>query len=124
MATKSPITTMARLSTQDEAIYDDPPRARRSGMLTALTLIGCAMIGTAGAYGYRNYHGNSAPSAAPVIVADKTPTKIVPAIRPAVDKAIQDRVGEAAQAERVVPREEQPVILKVPTPPAVLRPRP
>ena len=24
------------------------------------------MIGTAGAYGYRNYHSNSAPSAAPV----------------------------------------------------------
>jgi hypothetical protein len=32
---------------------------------------------------------------------------------------LQDRVSDAAPAERVVPREEQPVILKVPTPPAV-----
>lgn len=105
---------------QDEPIYDDQPPRGRSGMLTALTLIGCAMIGTAGAYGYRNYHSNSTPSAAPVIVADKTPTKIVPATDPQSSKVIQDRVGDAAPAERVVPREEQPVILKVPTPPAVL----
>jgi hypothetical protein len=55
-----------------------------------------------------------------VIVADKTPTKIVPATDPQSSKVIQDRVGEAAPAERVVPREEQPVTLKVPTPPAVL----
>jgi hypothetical protein len=105
---------------QDEPIYDDPPPRGRSGMLTALTLIGCAMIGTAGAYGYRHYHSNSVPSAAPVIVADKTPTKIVPATDPQSSKVIQDRVSDAAPAERVVPREEQPVILKVPTPPAVL----
>jgi len=105
---------------QDEPVYDDPPARGRSGMLTALTLIGCAMIGTAGAYGYRNYHSNSAPSAAPVIVADKTPTKIVPATDPQSSKVIQDRVGDAAPAERVVPREEQPVVLKVPTPPAVV----
>jgi hypothetical protein len=106
---------------QDEAIYDDPPRARRrGGMLTALTLIGCAMIGTAGAYGYRTYYVSPAPYSAPVIVADKTPTKVVPASDAQSSKVIQDRVGDAAPAERMVTREEQPVVLKVPTPPAVL----
>jgi hypothetical protein len=106
---------------QEEAIYDEaPPARRRSGMLTAVTLIGCAMLGTAGAYGYRNYHSHAEPSAAPVIVADKTPTKIVPAADAQASKAIQDRVGDTGTAERVVPREEQPVTLKVPTPPAVL----
>jgi hypothetical protein len=104
----------------DEAMYDDPPRARRrSGMLTALTLIGCAMVGTAGAYGYRTYHASAGPSSAPVIVADKTPTKVVAASDAQSSKVIQDRVSDAVPAERVVPREEQPVVLKVPTPPAV-----
>jgi hypothetical protein len=105
---------------QDEAIYDDPPRTRRrGGMLTALTLIGCAMVGTAGAYGYRTYYVNPGPSSAPVIVADKTPTKVVPASSDSQSsKVIQDRVSDAAPTERVVTREEQPVILKTPTPPA------
>ena len=36
-------------------MYDDPPPARRrGGLVTALALIGCAMLGTAGAYGYRS----------------------------------------------------------------------
>ena len=42
----------APLGDEDEDAYDDPPRSgRRGGLLTAVTLIGCAMIGTAGAYG-------------------------------------------------------------------------
>jgi hypothetical protein len=103
-----------------EEIYDDPPHAgrRRSGMLTALTLIGCAMLGTAGAYGYRTYYaGPVTSSAAPVIVADKTPTKVVPASEAQSGKVIQDRVGDQGPGERVVTREEQPVELKPPPQP-------
>ncbi len=43
----------APLDPHDDAMYDDAPRARRGGGLaTALALIGCAMLGTAGAYAY------------------------------------------------------------------------
>jgi sporulation related protein len=42
----------------DEELYDDPPRkGRRRGLVTALALIGCAAVGTAGAYVYRTYYG-------------------------------------------------------------------
>ena len=41
----------------DEELPDDPPRKdRRRGLVTALALIGCAVVGTAGAYAYRTYY--------------------------------------------------------------------
>ena len=41
----------------DEELPDDPPRkGRRRGLVTALALIGFAMVGTAGAYAYRTYY--------------------------------------------------------------------
>jgi hypothetical protein len=99
----------------DNTVYEDPPRAgRRGALITALTLIGCATLGTAGAYGYRTYYAAPSSGPAPVIVADKSPTKVVPAADAQSSKAIRDRVGEAPATERVVPREEQPVVLKPP----------
>ena len=54
--------------------YDDPPRrSRSSGLVTAVVLIGCAMLGTAGAYGYRTYSTGSGSTQAPVIIADSSP---------------------------------------------------
>ena len=51
--------------------YDDPPRRNRSSSLvTAVVLIGCAMLGTAGAYGYRTYATSPGSTQAPVIIAD------------------------------------------------------
>jgi len=42
----------------EELLYDNPPRKRRRrGLVTALALIGCATLGTAGAYSYRTYYG-------------------------------------------------------------------
>src|SRR5262245_19563962 len=47
----------APMAPDDEDTYDDPPRARRrGGLITAVVLIGCAMIATASAYGYRTYY--------------------------------------------------------------------
>lgn len=100
----------------EDQIYDDPPRARRhGGLATALALIGCAVLGTAGAYAYRSYYtqpGSAQPP--PVITADtSTPTKIVPA--PASDlqsgKVIQDRVANAGR-EQVISKQEEPIALK------------
>src|SRR5262245_56370206 len=72
----------ASLDPQDEEMYDDPPPARgRSGLTTALALVGCALLGTVAAYAYRSYTGPAGSTQPPpVITADNsTPTKIVPA---------------------------------------------
>ena len=50
-----------------------------AGLATALALIGCAMLGTAGAYAYRSYASPTGTAQTPpIITADKsTPTKIL-----------------------------------------------
>jgi cell division septation protein DedD len=104
----------APLDPQDEAMYDDAPRARRGGNLaTVLTLVGCAVFGTAGAYAFRTYYTSpGATQAPPVITADtSTPTKIVPAGDPQASKTVQDRVANA-EREQVVSKQEEPVTLK------------
>jgi SPOR domain len=105
----------APLGAEDEDAYDDPPRSgRRGGLLTAVTLIGCAMIGTAGAYGYRTYYSSpNSNRVPPVISADTAPTKVVSAAEGPSGKSIQDRVRDTT--ERVIPREEEPVELRTPS---------
>src|SRR5262249_4191000 len=102
------------LDPQDEAMYDDAPRARRGGNLaTVFALVGCAVFGTAGAYVFRTYY--TSPSATlppPVITADtSTPTKIVPAGDPRASKSAQDRVANA-ERKQVISKQEEPVTLK------------
>jgi hypothetical protein len=96
----------------DERFYDDPPRARKTnGLVTVVVLIGCGILGTAGAYGYRTYHSGVRPTDAPIISAEKLPNKMVPAPAggdPASGKSIE-RIG--ASNERVVTRQEEPVAL-------------
>jgi len=104
------------LAPHEDEMYDDAPRARRhGGIVTALALIGCAMLGTAGAYGYRTYYANPGTKAPPpVITADNTtPTKVVPttAIDPQSSK-LMDRLANAASNEQLVRRQEEPVVLK------------
>jgi len=117
----------APLGARDEDDYDDPPRARRrGGLLTAVTLIGCAMIGTAGAYGYRTYYVTpNASRVPPVISAESAPTKVVSATEGPTGKFIQDRVRDPIPNERLVPREEEPLEIRTPTsPPRVVLPAP
>ena len=104
------------LDPDTEQMYDDPPRTgRRGGLATALALIGCAMLGTAGAYAFRSYYGPpTSTQPPPIITADNSiPTKIVPP--PAGDaqasKAIQDRLANAGR-EQIVSKQEEPVALK------------
>jgi hypothetical protein len=106
----------APLEPHEEEMYDDAPRARRhGGLVTALALIGCAMLGTAGAYGYRSYYTTAGGSdQVPVITADSaTPPKVVPttAIDPQANKAM-DRLATAAGSEQLVRRQEEPVVLR------------
>jgi hypothetical protein len=110
----------------DDRFYDDPPRGRATnGLVTAIVLVGCGILGTAGAYGYRTYYSGARPTDAPIISAEKSPNKMVPA--PAggdsqSGKAIQERLG--ASSERVVTRQEEPVTLSDPSGPRVVLPAP
>jgi hypothetical protein len=111
----------------DEAEYyaQQQQQQKRSRRLAAVVaILSLAVVGGAGAYGYRTFfaeaHRNSVP---PVIKADTTPAKMIPATQAgdsASNKLIYDRVGERNQAERVVPREENPVDIKT----ATVSPRP
>ena len=113
----------APLEPHEDEMYDDAPHARRhSGLVTALALIGCAVLGTAGAYAYRSYSGvPSSTQPPPVIAADNsTPTKIVPATAgdPQSSKAVQDRLA-TAEREQLVSKQEEPVALSAPRPRAL-----
>ncbi|HEX5508617.1 MAG TPA: SPOR domain-containing protein [Pseudolabrys sp.] len=93
---------------------------RRLGILAIAGIFALGVIGTAGAFGYRALFGpGGSPMPPPVIKADTTPSKIVPqkdADRKAGGKIIYDRVGDRAQSEKLVSREETPVDIKSASP--------
>src|SRR5262249_30311268 len=98
--------------TEDE-YYDDMPAPRRRLRVMAIAgVFALAVIGTAGAFGYRSLFGSSgSPQPPPVIKADAGPNKIVPAAAgkdTQSNKLITDRVNERGQSEKLVSREEQP----------------
>jgi hypothetical protein len=98
----------------DDDYYDDaPPNRRRIGIMAIAGVFALAVIGTAGAFGYRAIFGSSSVSSPPpVIKAEQAPSKIVPAAAtkdaPA-NKVITERVNERGQGEKLLSREEQPV---------------
>jgi hypothetical protein len=88
-----------------------------------------AVLGSAGAFGYRAVFGHAGSrSAPPVIRASSEPTKIAPPPSanndPSVNKLSYDRFGDRGQNEQVVPREEKPVdmrdIVRASAPPNVV----
>lgn len=94
-------------------LYEEaPPPRRRVGIMVIAGVFALAVMGTAGAFGYRTLFGPSGFSGPPpVIKADTTPSKIVPAGagKDASTKLITDRVNDRAQDEKIVPRAEKPV---------------
>ena len=94
----------------DDDIYDDvPPARRRISVIAIAAIFALAVLGTAGAVGYRALFGTSGSSPPPVIKADSAPSKIVPpsSSEPQSNKLITDRVG--GPGEKLVSREERPV---------------
>src|SRR5690606_12585588 len=91
--------------------YDDvAPSRRRISVLAIAGVFALAVLGTAGALGYRALFGPaSAPSVPPVIKADATPSKGVPATTSKEPGKGTDRVGANGQIERLLSREEEPV---------------
>jgi hypothetical protein len=98
----------------DEEYYEDvPPSRRRLGIMAIAGVFALAVIGTAGAFGYRALFGSSgSPQPPPVIKADVGPSKVVPATTgkdAQSNKLVTERMNERSQSEKLVSREEQPI---------------
>jgi hypothetical protein len=107
-----------QLGPEDHDVYDDlPQQRRRIGVLAIAGLLALAVIGAAGAFGYRAVFGSGTHMPPPVIKADTAPSKIVPE-KTAKDssKVMTERVNGAG--EKIVSREEAPVDIqdKIATP--------
>ncbi len=87
---------------------DDTPR-RPSGLVLVMAVLGLAVIGTAGAFGYHAMFGGSMlPMLPPIIKAIGGPNKIVPTEAPAANPG---QPGAAAAPPALAPPPEQPVDL-------------
>ncbi|MET0671352.1 MAG: SPOR domain-containing protein [Xanthobacteraceae bacterium] len=94
--------------------YDDAPQGgRRKGLITVAAVFMLAVVGTAGAFGYRTWFGGPSVKPAPAVIrASAEPAKVAPpalAVDPNANKISYDRFGDRGQNEKVVPREEKPV---------------
>jgi len=98
---------------EDEHYDQAPSSRRRLGVMAIAGVFGLALIGTAGAFGYRALFGSSGSTQPPpVIKADAGPSKVVPATNSKdaqSNKLITERVNERGQSEKLVSREEQPI---------------
>jgi len=87
---------------------DPEPRRRTSGLMTVAAVLALAVLGTGGAFAYRTYVGSPRSGEPPIIKADNTPTKVMPAQADAPAKA-PDRMATGDGTEKIVSREETPV---------------
>jgi hypothetical protein len=107
----------------DHDYHEPAPEKRRSRIMMVAAVLGLAVIGTVSIFGFRAWTSPSGTGGEPpVIKAEQAPTKVIPAATNTdsqANKQIYDRVGDRA-AERVVPREEQPIdprsAVRMPTP--------
>lgn len=110
-----------------DEIVDHGLKKRRGGMITVAVVLALAVLGTGGAFAYRTYMGSPRSGEPPIIKADVTPTKVVPAPSDSPAK-MADRLGTGDGTEKIVPREEQPVDVnagpRVVLPPLIPNPAP
>jgi SPOR domain len=110
---------------EGEEEYADPvPERRRGAIVMVAAVAGLALVGTAGAFGY--WAWSTGPrSEPPLIKADTTPNKVVPATQgeAAGNKSVYDRYADkGGTSERVVSREEAPADVKPAAPRSVYPP--
>ncbi|MCS3759822.1 hypothetical protein GGE24_001601 [Bradyrhizobium centrosematis] len=86
----------------------EEPRKQRGGMMTVAAILALAVVGTGAAFAYKTYVGSPRSGEPPIIKADNTPTKIVPAPTDSSAK-VPDRMVTGDGTEKIVPREEAPV---------------
>jgi len=104
----------------DEGLEEPAPK-RRGGMVTVAVVLALAVVGTGAAFAYRTYIGSPRSGEPPIIKADTSPTKVVPA--PADGSAkLPDRMAAGDGTEKIVPREEAPVDVNAKAGPRVVFP--
>ncbi len=106
---------------RDPAYPDDPyayqsdyeeepePKRRSSGLVTVAAVLALAVVGTGAAFAYRTYVGSPRSGEPPIIKADNSPTKIVPAPADGASGKTPDRMLPGDGGEKLVSREETPV---------------
>jgi hypothetical protein len=102
-----------------EEEYEHDSRApRRSGTILILAVLGLAVLGTAGAFGYKAMFGNSMVSGfVPLIKPDDKPIKIQPSQDKQAGKPSQSETADKGAGERLVDHQEQPIDVQSANPP-------
>ena len=91
---------------------DEAPAPRRRGFALVAGLLGLAVLCSAGWFGYRAMFGGSlVPSLPPIIKADGTPNKIIPAGNTG---NASGQANASASPDKLVSREERPVDVPAP----------
>jgi SPOR domain len=103
-----------------EGAEEQIPR-RRGGVATVVGVLVLAVLGTGGAFAYRNYIGSPRSGEPPIIRADAGPTKMVPAPTDGSSK-LPDRMAAGDGTEKIVPREETPLDINAKSGPRVVFP--
>lgn len=102
--------TVTEAGDQVGAVEDQSPRPRRSGTILLVTVLGLAVLGGAGALGYRAMFGGSIiPSFPPIIKPANTPVKIVPDHEAKSNAQSQADAGAKGTGDQLVSHEEKPV---------------
>jgi SPOR domain len=93
--------------------YDDEPAPRRSGTVVIVALLGLAVLGTAGALGYRAMFGGSViPSLPPIIKPADGPIRV----KPPQNTAQGQSDPAKSTGDQVVINQEQPVDIQAGNP--------
>lgn len=88
----------------------EAPATRRSGTIVIVAMLGLAVLGTAGALGYRAMFGGSViPSLPPIIKPGDSPIKIVPKHESQTGTPDQTDAAANGTQDQLVTHEEQPV---------------
>ena len=95
---------MARSNPSSRPIPPPPP-----AMVTVAAVLALAVVGTGAAFAYRTYVGSPRSGEPPIIKADNSPTKVVPAQSDGGASKIPDRMPPGDAGEKLVSREEAPV---------------
>ncbi len=96
-----------------EAEHEDPDDSesgfkRRGTTKVVIAVLGLAVFGSAAAFGYRTVFKATPSGPTPIIRADNSPTKVVPAGADTSAKPVNERLGDSS-GERLVRRDEEPV---------------
>jgi hypothetical protein len=85
-----------------------PGHKRRNTTKVVIAVLGLAVFGSAAAFGYRTIFKAAPSGPTPVIRADSSPTKMMPADADPNAKPTNERIGDSS-GERLVRRDEDPI---------------